>query len=83
MENDEGEVVREFMKDCDTIMLYKSMRECLVYLTHLDVHNTEIIMTEKLNRQVCSCVRAFFSILAYLNVFSLYRLTDQNGHGIT
>jgi len=83
VENDEGEVVREFMKDCDTIMLYKSMRECLVYLTHLDVHNTEIIMTEKLNRQVCSCVRAFFSILAYLNVFSLYRLTDQNGHGIT
>ena len=53
VENDEGEVVREFMKDCDTIMLYKSMRECLVYLTHLDVHNTEIIMTEKLNRQVC------------------------------
>ncbi|CAG8461263.1 7509_t:CDS:10 [Paraglomus brasilianum] len=52
VENDEGEVVREFMKDCDTIMLYKSMRECLVYLTHLDVHNTEIIMTEKLNRQV-------------------------------
>jgi len=83
VENDEGEVVREFMKDCDTIMLYKSMRECLVYLTHLDVHNTEIIMTEKLNRQVCSCVCAFFSILAYLNVFSLYRLTDQNGHGIT
>jgi len=53
VENDEGEVVREFMKDCDTIMLYKSMRECLVYLTHLDFHNTEIIMTEKLNRQVC------------------------------
>ncbi|KAG9304016.1 hypothetical protein G9A89_005926 [Geosiphon pyriformis] len=52
VENDEGEIVREFMKDSDTITLYKSMRECLVYLTHLDVQNTELIMSEKLNKQV-------------------------------
>lgn len=37
VENDEGEVVREFMKETDTIVLYKQMREVLVYLTHLDV----------------------------------------------
>lgn len=52
VENDEGEIVREFMKESDTIVLYKSMREVLVYLTHLDVIDTETIMTDKLSRQV-------------------------------
>ncbi|KAF2421517.1 hypothetical protein EJ08DRAFT_516044 [Tothia fuscella] len=52
VENDEGEIVREFVKESDTIQLYKSTRECLVFLTHLDVHNTEEIMSEKLQRQV-------------------------------
>lgn len=52
VENDEGEIVREFMKESDTIVLYKSMREVLVYLTHLDVQDTETIMTDKLSRQV-------------------------------
>lgn len=44
--------MREFMKESDTIVLYKSMREVLVYLTHLDVNDTEQIMTEKLSKQV-------------------------------
>ncbi|SAM82465.1 uncharacterized protein UBRO_04507 [Ustilago bromivora] len=52
VENDEGEIVREFMKESDTIVLYQSMREVLVYLTHLDVLDTENIMTEKLAKQV-------------------------------
>ncbi|KAK4331001.1 Exportin-1 [Rhodotorula toruloides] len=52
VENDEGEIVREFLKDTDTVVLYKSMREVLVYLTHLDVVDTEMIMTEKLSKQV-------------------------------
>jgi exportin-1 len=52
VENDEGEIVREFMKESDTIVLYKSMRELLVYLTHLDVIDTETILTEKLAKQV-------------------------------
>ncbi|SGY39697.1 BQ5605_C003g02266 [Microbotryum silenes-dioicae] len=52
VENDEGEIVREFLKEIDTIVLYKSMREVLVYLTHLDVVDTEMIMTEKLSKQV-------------------------------
>ena len=29
VENDQGEVVREFMKDTDSISLYKNMRETL------------------------------------------------------
>ncbi|KAF9919098.1 Karyopherin transporter [Lobosporangium transversale] len=52
VENDEGEIVREVLKESDTITLYKSMREVLVYLTHLDCANTEQIMTEKLMRQM-------------------------------
>ncbi|KAJ9501767.1 Karyopherin transporter [Exophiala xenobiotica] len=52
VENDEGEIVREFVKESDTIQLYKTTRECLVYLTHLDVVDTENIMSEKLARQV-------------------------------
>ncbi|KAG0148913.1 hypothetical protein CROQUDRAFT_40680 [Cronartium quercuum f. sp. fusiforme G11] len=52
VENDEGEVVREFLKETDTIVLYKAMREVLVYLTHLDVPDTEDIMLTKLARQV-------------------------------
>ena len=52
VENDQGEVVREFMKDTDSINMYKNMRETLVYLTHLDYQDTEKIMTEKLANQV-------------------------------
>ena len=52
VENEEGEIVREFMKESDTIVLYKQMRELLVYLTHLDVQDTETILTEKLAKQV-------------------------------
>jgi exportin-1 len=40
------------MKESDTIALYKSMRELLVYLTHLDVVDTETILTEKLSKQI-------------------------------
>lgn len=52
VENDQGEVVREFMRDTDSIQLYKSMRETLVFLTNLDCADTERIMTEKLQNQV-------------------------------
>lgn len=52
VENDQGEVVREFMKDTDSITLYRNMRETLVYLTHLDYQDTERIMTSKLANQV-------------------------------
>ncbi|KAJ2016527.1 Karyopherin transporter, partial [Coemansia sp. S610] len=52
VENDEGEIVREFIKDTDTITLYKTQRECLIYLTHLDSKDMENIMVEKLGRQM-------------------------------
>lgn len=50
--NEEGETVREIVKESDTATLYKSMREILVYLTHLDVDDTEDILTEKMLQQV-------------------------------
>ncbi|KAI0230219.1 Karyopherin transporter [Massospora cicadina] len=52
VENEDGEVIREFTKETDTTTLYKSMRECLVYLTHMDVVDTEEIMTRKLASQI-------------------------------
>ncbi|XP_055916894.1 exportin-1 [Eupeodes corollae] len=52
VENENGEVVREFMKDTNAINLYKTMRETLVFLTHLDYADTERIMTLKLLNQV-------------------------------
>ena len=44
--------MREFYKENDTLVLYKSMREVLVYLTHLNVQDTEAIMAGKLARQM-------------------------------
>lgn len=52
VENEEGEIVRESLKESDTIVLYKSMKEVLVYLTNFDVADTEEIMTVKLSKQM-------------------------------
>ena len=52
VEDENGEIVRETMKDSDAITLYKTMRETLVYLTHLNYDDTENIMLEKLQYQV-------------------------------
>lgn len=38
VENDQGEVVREFMKDTDSINLYKNMRETLGKLICCVIH---------------------------------------------
>jgi exportin-1 len=48
----EGEVIREQMKDTAGLEQYKHMRETLVYLTHLDYNGTQLIMKNKLDRQV-------------------------------
>ena len=51
VEDENGEIVRETRKDSDAITLYKTMRETLVYLTHLNYDDTENIMLEKLQYQ--------------------------------
>lgn len=52
VEDENGNIVREQIKETDTITLYKSMRQVLVFLTHLDVEDTERVMTSKLSRQI-------------------------------
>ncbi len=50
--DDSGDIVRSSTKDTDAIAMYKTMKDTLVYLTHLDCADTEAIMLEKLNKQV-------------------------------
>jgi exportin-1 len=52
VENEHGEIVRETMKDTDMINIYKSMREALIFLTHLDPEDTQNIMLKKLSLQM-------------------------------
>ena len=52
VEDDNGEIVREMTKDTEVIAQYKTMREAIVYLTHLNYEDTETIMLEKLDLQV-------------------------------
>lgn len=52
VENDEGEIVREQLKESDTIILYKTMREVLIHLTHLNVVDMQNIMNDKLAKQM-------------------------------
>jgi len=52
VEDENGDIVRETTKDTDVIAQYKTMRETLVYLTHLNCEDTEGIMLSKLTEQV-------------------------------
>lgn len=52
VEDENGNVVRETMKDNDVLAQYKTMRETLVYLCHLDYEDTENQMLDKLKMQV-------------------------------
>ena len=52
VEDENGEIVRELTKDTEVIAQYKTMREALVYLTHLNYEDTENIMLDKLSNQV-------------------------------
>eukprot|EP00550_Attheya_septentrionalis_P000337 CAMPEP_0198291186 /NCGR_PEP_ID=MMETSP1449-20131203/8798_1 /TAXON_ID=420275 /ORGANISM="Attheya septentrionalis, Strain CCMP2084" /LENGTH=1080 /DNA_ID=CAMNT_0043989791 /DNA_START=392 /DNA_END=3634 /DNA_ORIENTATION=- len=52
VEDENGDIVRETTKDTDVIAQYKTMRETLVFLTHLHCDDTESIMLAKLTQQV-------------------------------
>jgi exportin-1 len=52
VEDENGEIVRQTTKDTDAIAQYKTMRDTLVYLTHLNCEDTEMIMLKKLSAQV-------------------------------
>jgi exportin-1 len=42
--NDEGEAVEEVFDDTETISLYETMRETLVYLTNIDKTGVERVI---------------------------------------
>ena len=52
VEDENGCVVKEHLKDVEVVALHKMVRETLVFLTHLDHQQTEEIMIEKLGLQV-------------------------------
>ncbi|CAL0311372.1 unnamed protein product [Lupinus luteus] len=52
VEDENGNVVRETMKDNDVLVQYKIMRETLIYLSHLDHDDTEKQMLRKLSKQL-------------------------------
>jgi exportin-1 len=52
VEDENGNVVRESMKDTDVLARYKTMHETLVYLSHLDHEDTESQMLDKLRLQL-------------------------------
>jgi exportin-1 len=52
VEDENGDLIRETTKDTDVIAQYKTMRDALVYLTHLSCEDTESIMLAKLTEQV-------------------------------
>lgn len=52
VEDENGDIVRETTRDTDVIAQYKTMRETLVFLTHLSCNDTQSIMLAKLSEQV-------------------------------
>ncbi|KAL5767493.1 hypothetical protein ACOSP7_014100 [Xanthoceras sorbifolium] len=52
VEDENGNIVRETMKDNDVLVQYKIMRETLIYLSHLDHEDTEKQMLKKLSKQL-------------------------------
>ena len=60
VENEQGEVVREFMKDTDAINNYKNMRETLGMINPLSANHAEWSNTLKIRRQkLTNCLSLF------------------------
>ncbi|XP_047093851.1 protein EXPORTIN 1A-like isoform X2 [Lolium rigidum] len=52
VEDENGNIVRETLKDNDVLVQYKIMKEILIYLTLLDHEDTEQQMLKKLTKQL-------------------------------
>ncbi|KAI3762342.1 hypothetical protein L1987_52770 [Smallanthus sonchifolius] len=52
VEDENGNIVRETLKDNDVLVQYKIMRETLIYLAHLNHDDTEKQMLKKLSKQL-------------------------------
>ena len=51
VEDENGDIVREHVKESDVLAIYSVMRETLVFLTHLDSEDTKRIMLGRLSDQ--------------------------------
>lgn len=51
VEDENGDIVREHVKESDVLAIYAIMRETLVFLTHLDSEDTKRIMLGRLSEQ--------------------------------
>jgi exportin-1 len=51
VEDENGDIVREHVKESDVLAIYAVMRETLVFLTHLDSEDTKRIMLGRLSNQ--------------------------------
>jgi len=58
IEDENGNAVRETLKDSDTLQQYKTMRETLVYLSNLDQKDTEMQMLAKLKEEMDFSLKA-------------------------
>lgn len=61
VEDENGQIVKEYYKDVDSIQLYKTMKEGLIYLTNLDFADTENIMIERLHKQIVEAQNSLVS----------------------
>lgn len=75
VEDENGNIVRESMKDTDVVARYKTMHETLVYLCHLDHEDTEAQMLEKLRVHVSPATPANF----WKPVLAIPSLTHEEG----
>jgi len=76
-EDDNGNLIRQHLKDTDAITLYNNMRETLVYLSHLDPIDTVTIMERKLSQQVRRTSRSLFHVLSFTFSLSLTHYNDR------
>jgi hypothetical protein len=69
VEDDNGEIIRELTKDTEVIAQYKTMREAIVYLTHLNYEDSETIMLGKIYIHICLYIYTYIYIYIYIFIY--------------
>ena len=82
VEDENGQIVRETMKDTDVLARYKTMHEILVYLSHLDHDDTENQMLEKLRLQVLCPVHCRADSMHVCHLWAAAGLSSGNSWAV-
>lgn len=81
VENDQGEVVREFMKDTDSINLYKNMRETLgEYIFSARLQSCRELKMFHVSSEVISLLPASLVYLTHLDYADTERIMTEKLH---